>query len=213
MKKLLLLASVAVAGLSSAQAGDTYLQIHGGLFQQTEDTVAFASDNFLGNVLDQDVDTDADMGLAVGGLIGTYIVPFIALEGEVTMRTANLDDISVNGAQTAIDEDLRTIAFMGNLVLRPELPLLPGPYVGIGAGYLTSNLETVDGEDADGQLAYQIKAGLTFDLLPTPGKLGVEVNYLATDDFDLGGNIAADVVDAEYSYGGVTGLVTWKIGF
>lgn len=212
MKRILLAASVAAAALSSAQA-ESYIQVHLGGFQQTEDTVAFASENFLGSVLDQDLDSDADVGLAIGGLVGHYVLPFIALEGEVTMRTANIDDVSLNGIQASIDDDLRTIAFMGNAVIRPTFPLLPDPYVGIGVGYLTSNLETVDGGDADGQFAYQLKAGISFGIPLFPGTIGLEANYLATDDFDLGGTVNGDIINADYGYGGVSGLINWKIGF
>ncbi|GGY41115.1 outer membrane beta-barrel protein [Parvularcula lutaonensis] len=213
MKKLLLTAGVALASISTAHAGGGYIQVHGGLFQPTEDTVEFASDNFLGNILDQQVDSGADMGYAVGGLIGTYILPFIALEGEVTLRTTSTDDVSIGNAGAAITDDPRTIAFMGNAVLRPTLPLLPDPYIGIGAGYLTSNLETVDGEDVDGQFAYQVKAGVGFGFPLVPGTIGIEANYLATDDFDLSGDVGTDIVEANFAYGGFTGLVTWKIGF
>lgn len=216
MKHVILLLATSVAALSSAHAGGKkYIQVHAGVFQQTEDTVEFASDQFLGQALDVEADAEADLGFAIGGLVGAYVAPFIALEGEITMRTANLDDVSVDGVTSAIDDDLRTIAFMVNGVVRPNtpIPLLPDPYIGVGVGYLTSNLETLNGDDADGQFAWQIKAGLSFDLLPTPGKLGVEVNYLATDDFDLGGEIAADQINANYAYGGVTGLLTYKVGF
>lgn len=216
MKQLVLLAGVATAALSAgAHAGDIYLQVHGGFFQQTEDSIELAGQVALQDLSGIDGTTDADLGFAAGGLVGAYILPFIALEGEVTMRTANVDDISVDGISAAIDDDLRTIAYMGNVVFRPEinLPLLPMPYIGVGAGWLSSNLETVNGEDADGQFAYQVKAGVVFDLLPTPGKLGLEVNYLMTDDFDLGGTIDTDDITANYAYGGVTGLVTWKVGF
>ena len=102
---------------------------------------------------------------------------------------------------------------MGNAVLRPTFPLLPDPYVGVGVGYLTSNLETLEGDDADGQLAYQVKAGVSFGFPLFPGTIGLEANYLATDDFDVGGEINGDLINADYSYGGLSGLINWKIGF
>jgi hypothetical protein len=213
MMNRLLASAAAIAFLAGSAHAEGYVQIHGGLFQQTQDTVAFASDNFLGQVVDVDVDSDADMGAVVGGLIGYYVVPFLALEAEATLRTTSFDSITVDNVETALEEDLRTTAFMANAVLRPNFPLLPDPYVGIGAGYLMSNLTTIEGEDADGQLAYQLKAGVSFGFPLIPGKIGVEANYLATDDFDLSGDFGGDLVDTEFSYGGVSGLLTYKIGF
>lgn len=213
MKKLLLLAGISAAAMTSAHAGDKYIQVHAGLFQQTQDTIAFASDNFLGEVLDTEVESDADKGAAVGALIGGYVLPFVALEGEFTLRTANLDSITVDDVEEAIDDDLTTYAFMVNAVIKPRLPALPDPYVGVGVGYIQSNLEDFNGDTVSGQLGYQVKAGVTFGFPLIPGRFGGEVSYLATDDFEIDGQIAADQLDAEYAYGGVTGLVTYTIGF
>ncbi|MCQ8186187.1 outer membrane beta-barrel protein [Parvularcula maris] len=212
MNKLLASAAALTLFAGSAQAGG-YVQIHAGLFQQTADTVAFASDNFLGEVVDVDVDSDADLGAVLGGLVGYYVLPFVAVEGEVTLRTASMEEVTVDNVETALQDDPRTIAYMANAVLRPTFPLLPDPYIGIGAGYLTNNFNTIGGEDVDGQLAYQIKAGVSFGFPLIPGTIGVEANYLATDDFDLSGDFGGDLVNTEFSYGGVSGLLTYKIGF
>jgi hypothetical protein len=211
-KQLALTFSALLLTTASAQA-EGYLQIHAGLFQQTEDTIAFASDNFLGEIIDTDVDSDADVGVALGGLVGWYVLPFVAVEGEVTLRTTSLDEITVDDVEVAFEEDLTTTAFMANAVLRPTFPLLPDPYIGVGAGYLMSNLETLEGDDADAQFAYQLKAGISFGFPLVPGTFGVEANYLATDDFDLSGDFGGDLVNADFSYGGVSGLINYKIGF
>ncbi|MEM6747635.1 MAG: outer membrane beta-barrel protein [Pseudomonadota bacterium] len=209
MKSIIAYAAASAAALSFAHAGDTYIQLHAGAFQQTSDNIEFGGEDFLGNVIDVDVDTDADTGFAIGGLLGYYILPAIALEGEMTYRSANVDDVSVLGVSESIDEDINTLAFMVNGVFRPSLPLLPEPYVGVGIGYITSNLDDVDGDSATGAFAYQVKAGVSFDILPTPGKIGLEVAYLATTDFDAGGG----GIDADYEYAGLTGLITYRKNF
>ncbi|MEO1656818.1 MAG: outer membrane beta-barrel protein [Pseudomonadota bacterium] len=209
MKHVAVAGSVLVAALSFAHAGDNYIQIHVGAFQQTADNIDFGGEDFFGNVINANVDTEADTGFAIGGLVGHYILPMIAIEGEMTYRTANVDEISVAGVQESIDEDLNTVAFMVNGVFRPQVPLLPEPYFGVGVGYVTNNLDDVEGDSAPGSFAYQVKGGLSFDFLPTPGKIGVEVSYLATNDFDAG----SGDLDADYEYGGVTGLLTYKMGF
>jgi hypothetical protein len=199
--------------LAPAHAADAYLQIHGGLFQQTDETVEFDGRQLV-DALDE-IDADAEMGFAAGGLLGAYVLPFIALEAEVTLRSAEFDEVTVQNLGTAFEDDIRTYAFMANAVFRPELrlPLLPNPYLGVGAGYMTSNLEGFRDEDVDGAFAWQVKAGITFDPLPTPGNLGLELNYIQSSDFEIDGAPEIDIPDADFAYSGFTGLVTWKIGF
>ena len=209
MRALLLGAASLLVSMSTAQAGDRYIQFHLGAFQQTSDTVEFAGETFLEDAFNVSTEADADLGLAIGGLIGTYVLPTIAIEGEFTYRTANVDEFSAEGVDVSIDDDIGTMAFMLNGVFRPQVPLLPEPYVGVGFGYVASNLDNLGGDSTDGAFAYQIKGGLTFDFLPTPGKIGVEVAYLQTNDFDLGDS----EIDVDYAYGGVTGLLTFKKNF
>ncbi len=209
--------AVLTAGLllstSPAHAANPYLQIHGGLFQQTGEQIDFDDQQIIDAI--DSVDPDAELGFALGGLVGTYVLPFLALEGEVTMRTAQFDDVSIEDLGDAFEDDIRTVAFMGNAVFRPELrlPILPNPYIGVGAGYMTSNLDNFRNEDVDGSFAWQVKAGITFDPLPTPGNIGLEVNYIQADDFEIENAPELDVPDANFAYSGVTGLVTWKLGF
>ncbi|MEO1040844.1 MAG: outer membrane beta-barrel protein [Pseudomonadota bacterium] len=202
MKQFIAWTSAAAAALSFAHAGDTYIQLHAGLFQQTADSIEARDDVFNVSV---DFDADADPGFAIGGLVGRYIFPAVAVEGEVTYRNANIDSISGGGFESSVDDNLETIALMLNGVIRPSIPLLPQPYVGVGVGYVTSNIEDEDGDNAGGEFAYQVKAGVNFDLLPTPGRIGVEVSYLQTSDF----NAEGDGVDIDWAYGGVTGMVTY----
>ncbi|MEE4210659.1 MAG: outer membrane beta-barrel protein [Parvularcula sp.] len=207
-------ASLVTASFASAPAAaESYLQIHGGLFQQNDESIEFDG----GQIADEisEISADADMGYALGGLIGTYFFPFLALEGEFTARTNEFDEVTIDNLGTAFDDDIRTYAFMANAVFRPELklPLLPNPYAGVGIGYVTTNLEDLDGDDVDGAFAWQVKAGITFDPLPTPGKIGLELNYIQTGDFEIDGRPEVDIPDAEFAYSGFTGLVTWKLGF
>ncbi|MEM6912393.1 MAG: outer membrane beta-barrel protein [Pseudomonadota bacterium] len=202
MKRMIAWACASATALSAAHAGDTYIQLHAGVFQQTADTVEAQDDVFNVSV---DFDAEADPGFALGGAIGRYIFPAVAVEGEITYRNANIDTISGGGFETSVDDNLETVALMLNGVVRPSFPLLPQPYVGVGVGYVTSNIEDEDGDNVGGEFAYQVKAGVSFDVLPTPGRIGVEVSYLQTSDF----NAEGDSVDIDWSYGGVTGMVTY----
>lgn len=204
MNKLLLLAGIAGTALSTAHAGGGYVQIHGGVFSQTEDSLEFAGGELAGG------ETDPETGFAAGALLGLYIFPYIAAEGEFTLRTNTLESIDTGSVGDAIENDQTTYAFMGNLVFRPELPLFPlKPYIGAGGGWIQPNFD--NGDDPDGEFAWQVKAGANVDLLPTPGMLGVEVSYLSTGDFELPSE--SEVLTGSIGYGGVTGLVTYKIGF
>ncbi|NRA29299.1 MAG: outer membrane beta-barrel protein [Parvularculaceae bacterium] len=209
---LLVTASVAIAAFATAKAG-SYIQVHAGLTQPAEETVEFGGTGFIDNVVGQEVDSDEDFGFTGGALIGAYVVPFIALEGEFTARTEALEDVNGETVGDAFSENLTTYAFMVNGVVRPSIPVLPDPYVGVGFGYLQPNFEGEDDLTQDGQMAYQLKAGLSFGLLPGMGKLGVEASYLATDDFAQEEDVVAEVAAETYSFGGLTGLVTYRLGF
>ncbi|MEM9840131.1 MAG: hypothetical protein AAF830_13375 [Pseudomonadota bacterium] len=212
MKTSILLAGVTAVALTSvAHAGGAYIQLHGGVSQPTEE-IPFGEENFLGQVTEQRFDGDGEMGFTGGGLLGAYILPFIALEGEFTMRTEPMEDISVGNVEAAVQEDLTTYAAMVNGVLRPSIPLLPDPYVGIGIGYLQPSLDLPSGENPEGRVAYQMKAGVSMGLLPGFGSLGLEASYIATDDLGFTEQLA-EVTDEEFSYGGLTGLLTYRLGF
>lgn len=206
MKRLLLLAGVATAALSGAANAGGYLQLHGGVFSQNSDSVEFLGDMVISG------DAEADTGFAAGGLLGFYVFPFVAAEGEFTVRTAGVEgDFSVNSVSESFEDDLTTYAYMGNLVFRPEVPLFPlKPYVGAGAGWIQPNYDNL--ADPDGEFAWQLKAGFNFDLLPTPGMLGLELNYISTGEFDVPTDLAGATA-ASAEFGGVTGLLTFKVGF
>ncbi|MEM1379398.1 MAG: outer membrane beta-barrel protein [Pseudomonadota bacterium] len=210
-KPALTFACSCAAFVASAQAGGIYLQLHGGV-NAAADEISIQDNNFIGEVSQQSLDASDSLGFTGGGLFGTYILPFIALEGELTMRTDPAQEISVAAVEAAVEEELTTYAAMLNGVVRPSLPLLPDPYVGVGLGYLQPSLELPSGANPQGRMAYQVKAGVSMGLLPGLGQLGVEASYLATDDLSFTEELA-QITDEEFSYGGVTGLVTWRLGF
>ncbi|MEO1040845.1 MAG: hypothetical protein AAFX52_01010 [Pseudomonadota bacterium] len=216
MKPTLIAATVSCLSMSAAHADDTYVQFHLGAFEQTEDSLEIDEQ---GAGLALDIDAEASTSLAVGGLIGRYIVPGIALEAEVTHRQVQADDLPDNVLLAGIDDEYGTVALMANGVFRPQVPVLPQPYVGVGLGYVTNSLEGVDGA-----FAYQVKAGVTFNVLPTPGRIGAELNYLFTQGFDgeFSGTVCPpDVLcasvltdyDITYDFGGLSALLTYQIGF
>ncbi|MEM6912392.1 MAG: hypothetical protein AAF511_00295 [Pseudomonadota bacterium] len=76
----------------------------------------------------------------------------------------------------------------------------------------------------DGAFAYQVKAGVTDDVLPTPGRVGLAFNSLVTDGFNrtFSGTVCPpDVLcatvltdyDVTDSFGGLSMVLTYQIGF
>ncbi|MEM6912390.1 MAG: outer membrane beta-barrel protein [Pseudomonadota bacterium] len=217
MKLTLLPMAAALVFSATAHADDTYVQVHLGAFVQTDDGVDINERGTGGLALDVDASTDTTF--AVGGLIGHHILPAIALEAEVTHRRSQADHYPENVVLAGLDNDYDTVALMANGVFRPTVPLLPQPYLGFGVGYLTNSLD-----DVDGAFAYQVKAGATVDVLPTPGRVGVELNYLFTDGFDrtFSGTVCPpDVLcasvltdyDVTYNFGGLSMVLIYQIGF
>lgn len=211
MKSVFFLIGLLATVTGGAHAGG-YVQLHGGVTQPTGDPIELGSPTFFGDLTSQRPAMEEEYGFTGGALLGAYVIPFVALEGEFTMRTEPLDEIAVDSVQSAVSEDLTTYAFMLNGVFRPSIPFLPSPYLGVGAGYLRPNGAAPNGVETAGQTAYQVKAGVGFGLIPGLGKIGLEASYLATDDLDF--TAAEPGVAAEtFSYGGLTGLLTYRLGF
>ena len=207
MKSALTLIVCGVFSTLPAHA-QAYFQMHGGAFKQVKKdlTLIVGTDSDAANI---ETEVETDPALVVGGLLGLDVAPMFSIESEATFRSARIQRMDVEGISQALDQDAATLALMVNGVFCPRIAFLPDPYIGAGLGYLTGTFDDIAGQNTGGQLAYQVKAGIRSDLLRTPGKFGLEVNYLATDDFDLGD----ETNTLRLAYGGGTGLLTYKIGF
>lgn len=198
----LLAPAILFSAAAAQDVTNAYVQVHGGVFVPTGDTIELETFGPADEELTLDIDADPGVGFAVGGLIGYEIALGLSVEGEATFRSS---DVSPDAAVPAIfpapySGDVETLAIMANAVYRVQVPFLAAPYVGAGAGYLTP---MGDADGFDGGFAYQAKAGLAWPV--GVGRILTEASYFSGElDSDAG---------VELDYGGVTGTLGYRFAF
>ncbi|CAN0604800.1 unnamed protein product, partial [Ectocarpus sp. 12 AP-2014] len=140
MKALLIgLSALALFGFTSAAQAQFYLGAQGGASFQDESD---ASED------DVDGEIDYSAGFAVGALggyrFGLNDSLSLDVEGEVTYRDNDVDDVTVSGVDHEADGDLTSFAFMANGWLNWHVGSGFSPYIGGGVGVLHVELEDLD---------------------------------------------------------------------
>lgn len=166
--------------------------------------VVLAEDSDISDAYDQG-EISYDPGAVVTVAFGYAAGSGLRLEGELGSRYNEMDEISVQGYGSAnIDGDVTTSSLMANIFF----DILPderiSPFIGAGAGF--ANIEAdLDhfGSDEDFVLAYQLAAGIGFEVTRQL-KIDVQYRYFATEDPDFDG------VDAEYATHNIMGGVRFS---
>jgi hypothetical protein len=155
-----------------------------------------------------------------------YVVPSAAgldfgtlrLEGEALVREDALDGLNLSGldlnpsGNLYTSGDFETMAGMANALV--DLPRKAGfsPFFGGGVGYADVSAHDLDGlgvnpgDDRDGVLAYQLRAGLSFSVLSAT-EVTFGYRYFVTEDLSLtGAGGDAIEVDERASHIGELGI-------
>lgn len=172
-------AMIAVATPVLAQdIGDLYVSGFTGLSITPESAFTDSGVGVSGTV-------DFDLPVSGGGAFGIWFTENVRAEVEVSYRQANIETASVNGVgPVAITGTLGTTVAL----LNAYYDILPGevanPYVSAGLGTALQDGEVtgfgITASEVDTVLAYQVGAGVTFDLDAVAIFGGYR--YLATTD-------------------------------
>ncbi len=166
-----------------------------------DDSSLTASDIGINVKSDMEFDTGYLLGAAIGYDFGQF-----RLEGEFEYRFHDIDkwkDITINGinlGDASGDGDVRALSFLVNgfIDFSSDSPLTP--YVGVGIGFATIDMNDVEiedvslGDDDDNVFAYQLAAGVAYAVNPYMS-LDLGYRYFATSDPEF------DDFEAEGEYG------------
>jgi opacity protein-like surface antigen len=134
----------------------------------------------LGPTGEADIEFDAGMRLGVAG--GYRVNPWLALELESGVLFNSISDADGN----SVDASLTQVPFMGNVVVQCNNFDRWVPFIGVGAGGVSSVLDIdervdtsagtlfLDGNDADLVFAYQAFAGVRYEF---NDRMGVGLVY------------------------------------
>ena len=157
-------------------------------------------------------DVDFNFGVGLAGSVG-YALENIRLEGEVSYRKNDLDDVTVNTVlvgtslftnlgTVALSGDVSALAFMANAFYDFNAGEIWTPFLmaGIGAVKIDLDAISVDGvavtyDESDTVFAYQIGVGIGYNLA-TKTTVNIQYRFMGTTDpsFDDG----TVVIDGEY---------------
>lgn len=126
------------------------------------------------------VDIQNDPAFVINGAIGMELNPLIRVEAEIGLHNNTADLSPFSNEYT-----FSTVSFMGNgyFDIPTDSPLRP--YVGIGLGFAVAGVEEdvagVTSTDSDLVAAYQLMAGIGFDISPR-ATLTFGYRYFTTTD-------------------------------
>jgi opacity protein-like surface antigen len=149
-----------------------------------------------------DFDIENDTGWTAGAAVGYGFDFGLRAEAELAYRMNDHDEGSTLGTGFGVDGDTSALSFMGNLWYDLPVAWPVRPYVGAGAGVAridVNDMEAFAGEiadDSDLVFAYQLGAGIGYQLSPSVG-LTAEYRYFATDDPGI--EAFDDSADYEYA--------------
>jgi opacity protein-like surface antigen len=168
----------------------------------------------VGAVELEDTETDSSKGEMKTGYVlsgsAGYDFGHLRLEGEIAYRENDLGKTIISNTNADSNGDVSAFAFMVNGYFDLENRTAFTPYIGAGLGYARVEIDgkatygsntTVEWDDHDSGLAYQLMAGLAWDLSDTI-VLDVSYRYLDCDDIEIAGTsnwgfTAEDEIDYE----------------
>ncbi len=193
---------VGLAAAAPAQAQGWYAGIQGGV------TFAQDADNESGGV---NVESTQDTGFNIGGMVGYDLGNSFRVEGELTYRQNDIDELDVSDLGLGVDElsgtgDVSALSFMANGFYDFDVAWPVKPYIGGGIGFARVSLNDAGAEaggvsveladDEDVVFAYQFGAGLSYPINPTM-LISLDYRYFATSDPEFE-DADGDDFDSEY---------------
>ncbi|WP_319525710.1 outer membrane beta-barrel protein [uncultured Desulfosarcina sp.] len=166
--------------IASATEG-LYIGIQGGI-------------NNMDDTKTKDSEGEMDSGYAISGFVG-YDFGYFRVEGEVAYRENDIDKITILGFDTVSSGDVTAASFIlnGYLDVQNRTPFTPYIGAGIGCNYFEYNgtaiyhsLTTIKYDDSETVLAYQLSAGITWDVTKALA-LDLSYKYLKSDDIEVSG--------------------------
>ena len=191
MKKLILLVSALLLTVSTGAfaAGRPYLGGSAGLF--------FPSDSTITDDFGASAEVSFDTGLLISGFGGLAFDNGFRLEGELSYRAADLDELREPGfPDTRVNSEISATSMMASAYYDMKTLTTVTPYVGGGIGLSNVNLErgTFDGggwrSDDETVFAFQVGAGVGIAVNPRVA-IDLGYRYFATED------VRFDQFDAE----------------
>ena len=135
------------------------------------------------------IDMEYDAGFVLGAALG-YHFGSIGFEGEVAYQKTDLDKISLLGSTSSLGGDGSALSFLVNgyyAFVFGKMPLRPYLSAGFGLAQLSINNLSIPGSsqldwsDDDFVFAYQVGAGLEFDL-GNKFSIGAKYRFFGTSD-------------------------------
>jgi len=179
---------IALAGLSlttSAYAADTDKWYVSGAVGITNTSDADFTDGT------GDVSFDNDINFS--GAVGMRVNDNIRTELELSYRKADMDSVTINGVGAAsLGGDLKTTSLLANAYYDFTLENKFSPYVsaGIGMAHHNASLNSIAGigfqeiNDSDNVFAYQLGAGVSYDIADKTALFAGYRYFASSDAFD-----------------------------
>jgi opacity protein-like surface antigen len=193
MKRFIVMAVFALVFITtSAQAADKGMYVSGNLGL----TMLSDSDLSEGSI---NGEISFDPGIVIGGALG-YDYGNIRAEGEITYRMSDMDEATIGfdpvffplcPCTGSIDGDVSALSFMANGYYDfPVANSSVAPYLGGGIGVANVSYDFAGiGDDSDLVFAYQLMAGIGFEINPST-TLTAGYTYFGTTDADFQGTKA-----------------------
>lgn len=187
-----LFAALAIASFAVLPAqAQFYVGAHGGVSIQSD------SDLEIQGITGVDIEAEFDVGPSFGAVAG-YKFGAFRVEGEVTYRDNDIDDITANGisltgAGVPIEGDITSVAIMANAYYDINTGSIVTPYVGGGIGAVIVNGELgapslgvpLD-DETDTVFGGQVAAGVAVEVMQNLA-LTLDYRFLITSDPDFDG--------------------------
>ena len=132
-------------------------------------------------------DLDYDAGILLGGSVGVTLDNHFRVEGELAYRGSTTDDSQFFPAGGEMHIGALSIMANGFYDLDLNSPITPFFGVGVGLAFIRGAEENIfgsDDTDSDVALAYQLMAGLSYNLSPK-ANLFAGYRYFDTSNYDI----------------------------
>lgn len=131
------------------------------------------------------LDSEYDTGLGLAAIFGKRYDNGFRVEGELGYRTNEVSDFKAGGTSFGADGDISVFSFLFNTFFDLRNPSPFTPYFGAGAGIaqvlFDASLDSFSIDDDTTVFAYQLGAGLGFEINPQL-TLDLGYRYFATGD-------------------------------
>ena len=134
-----------------------------------------------------------DMGASLSGIVGYAFENNFRIEAELVSQANEFDQSSESGRKYGLTGDIGSAAIMANAYYDFNNKSRFTPFVGAGIGYAAVEVNDLhyigyskddDIEDDDSAFAYQLSAGVGFEITERI-TLDLKYRYFATEDLDI----------------------------